>query len=160
MSADFVALSDLPLTSIVGLNNAHAVELAFADAPRMQFLLNAAWFAKGTADAAAFLIAFDQMSDYDSENFLWFKARYPRFIYVDRVVVAAAARGQGVARQLYETLFESARAANYPCVVCEVNSDPPNPASDAFHAALGFNVVAARRLNAGNKSVRYLHKLL
>jgi hypothetical protein len=38
-------------------------------------------------------LAFDQHARYDSPNFLWFGARYPRFVYVDRIVVAASARG-------------------------------------------------------------------
>jgi uncharacterized protein len=158
MRSEFVALSALPLPAIVALNNAHAVELSYADAARVQHLIDAAWFAKGTTDAAAFIIAFDETGNYDSENFLWFKARYPHFVYVDRVVVAAAARGQGLARQLYEALFAAARTEGYPCIVCEVNSDPPNPASDAFHATLGFAVVGEQTFSAKNKSVRYLCK--
>jgi predicted GNAT superfamily acetyltransferase len=43
----------------------------------------------------AFLLALDQDADYDSPNFRWFSARYPRFVYVDRIVVASAARGRG-----------------------------------------------------------------
>ncbi|TIP69850.1 MAG: GNAT family N-acetyltransferase, partial [Mesorhizobium sp.] len=71
-------------------------------------------------------------------NFLWFRERYPRFVYVDRVVVAGEARGRGHARRLYEDLFDHALRAGQTIVTCEVNAEPPNPASDAFHAALGF----------------------
>jgi predicted GNAT superfamily acetyltransferase len=41
-------------------------------------------------------------------------------------------------------------------VCCEVNSDPPNPLSDAFHAALGFREVGRAFLPDRGKSVRYL----
>jgi hypothetical protein len=41
-------------------------------------------------------------------------------------------------------------------VVCEVNADPPNPASDAFHTALGFAEVGSASIHAGSKTVRYL----
>jgi uncharacterized protein len=41
-----------------------------------------------------------------------------------------------------------------------VNSDPPNPASDAFHAALGFEVVGEAAIHDGAKTVRYLARRL
>jgi predicted GNAT superfamily acetyltransferase len=49
---------------------------------------------------AAFLLAFREGAGYDSVNYRWFAQRYERFLYVDRVVVAPAARGQGAASQL------------------------------------------------------------
>jgi predicted GNAT superfamily acetyltransferase len=41
-------------------------------------------------------------------------------------------------------------------IACEVNADPPNPASDAFHAALGFKPVGLAAIHGGSKTVRYL----
>ena len=101
-------------------------------------------------------MAFDQDADYDSPNYLWFRARYPRFVYVDRIVVAPAMRKRGLANRLYEDLFRVAKDASHDRVVCEVNSDPPNPASDAFHAALGFVEVGHASIHGGAKTVRYL----
>ena len=105
----------------------------------------------------AFLIVFDQDSDYDSPNFLWFKERYPSFAYVDRIVVDAEARGGGVAKALYEELFREARESQFDKVVCEVNFAPPNPASDAFHERLGFSEIGRAEL-ANGKGVRYLKR--
>jgi predicted GNAT superfamily acetyltransferase len=105
-------------------------------------------------------LAFDQDADYDSPNFLWFRSRYPRFLYVDRIVVASSARGRGCARTLYRDLFEHAVKARHERVVCEVNSRPPNPASDAFHAALGFVEVGAASVYDGSRTVRYLSHTL
>jgi predicted GNAT superfamily acetyltransferase len=99
---------------------------------------------------------FDQGAQYDSPNFLWFRSRYPRFVYVDRIVVASSARGRGLARRLYDDLFKQAIAAGHDRVVCEVNMQPPNPASDAFHAALGFVEVGTATIHDGNRTVRYL----
>ena len=45
-------------------------------------------------------------------------------------------------------------------IACEVNEDPPNPASDAFHAALGFTVAGQARIHGGKKSVRYFTRAL
>ena len=66
------------------------------------------------------------------------------------------ARGRGLAQRLYEELFDAARAAGHVRIVCEVNSSPPNPASDAFHARLGFTEVGAADIHGGAKTVRYL----
>jgi uncharacterized protein len=138
------------------LNNAHATELSFVSAARMAQLVEEAFLACSIGDADALLLAFDQDADYDSPNFLWFRERFPRFVYVDRVVVAPAMRGRGLARMLYDALFQRAAAAGHDRVVCEVNSDPPNPASDAFHAALGFAEVGKAQLAHSGKTVRYL----
>ena len=48
--------------------------------------------------------------------------------------------------------------AGHTLVTCEVNADPPNPASDAFHAALGFAEVGDAVIHGGEKSVRYYAK--
>ena len=163
MSGEPVPLTEADLTGpgIVGdrllaLNNAHAVELSWLEAVRFRHLVAQAFMARRIGEAEAFLLAFDQDAAYDSPNFLWFRARYPRFVYVDRVVVAARARGQGHARRLYRALFEQARRAGHACVVCEVNASPPNPASRAFHADLGFMEVGSGLISGGSKTVSYL----
>lgn len=153
-----VATSDQ--AAILSLNNAHAVELSLLTAERLRELIDRAFLARRIGAAEAFLLAFDQAADYDSPNFLWFRARYPRFVYVDRVVVAPAARGRGHARRLYAELFDKASAAGQRLIVCEVNAAPPNPASDAFHAALGFAAVGEADIHGGSKTVRYLMRPL
>jgi predicted GNAT superfamily acetyltransferase len=159
------ALIDLagpePLSdALLALNNAHAMELSWLEPARLRHLVAAAFLAKRIGEADALLLAFDQDADYDSPNFLWFRARYPRFVYVDRIVVAAHARGRGHARRLYLDLFERALGAGHQRVVCEVNAIPPNPASDAFHADLGFVAVGTGEINGGAKTVTYLARPL
>lgn len=146
--------------AVLALNNEHAEELSWLEPDRLSELVKRAFYARRIGMLEAFLLAFDQDADYDSPNFLWFKARYPGFVYVDRIAVSAAARGRGHARRLYEDLFASAAAKGHDFVVCEVNSDPPNPASDAFHAALGFAEVGHASIHGGKKSVRYYARLL
>jgi predicted GNAT superfamily acetyltransferase len=142
--------------TLLALNNAHARELSWLEPERLQHLVEQAFLARRIGDLDAFMLAFDQDAEYDSPNFLWFRARYPRFVYVDRIVVASSARGRGHARRLYHDLFEHAVLAGHGRVVCEVNSSPPNPASDAFHAALGFAEVGAASVYNGGRTVRYL----
>lgn len=153
-------LEDAGGEALLALNNAHALELSWLEPERLAKLVAEAFVARRAGVADALLLAFDQDADYDSVNFLWFRERYERFVYVDRVVVADAARGRGLARRLYDDLFAAARAAGHARIVCEVNSDPPNPASDAFHAALGFVPVGTAQIHGGEKTVTYLERRL
>ncbi|MBZ9807903.1 MULTISPECIES: GNAT family N-acetyltransferase [unclassified Mesorhizobium] len=141
--------------AILALNNEHAAELSWLEPERLSFLLGEAFYARRIGALEAFIMTFDQGARYDSPNFLWFRERYERFVYVDRVVVAAQARGRGHARLLYQDLFEHATRAGHALVACEVNAEPPNPASDAFHAALGFTEVGDAVIHGGKKAVRY-----
>lgn len=143
------------LAEALALNNAHASELSWLTPEELAAMLAQACHARVIGHVEALLIAFDQDAAYDSPNFLWFRARYPRFVYVDRIVVAEAARGRGHARRLYADLFAAAAKAGHARVVCEVNADPPNPASDAFHTALGFTTVGEAVIQDGAKTVRY-----
>jgi uncharacterized protein len=145
---------------LLALNNDHAQALSWLEPARLEYLVGEAFLARRIGDLDAFMLAFDQNARYDSPNYLWFRGRYPRFAYVDRVVVAASARGRGCARTLYRDLFEHALAAGHDRVCCEVNLDPPNPESDAFHAALGFVAVGTASIHGGAKTVRYLSRTL
>jgi len=143
---------------MLALNQAHVTETSPLDLPGMQALIDQAFFVAtcGAGGAEAFLLAVDQDADYSSPNFLWFRARYPRFVYIDRVIVAASQRQKGWGRRFYGGLFEAAAAAGHTVVACEVNSEPPNPASDAFHRALGFTEVGSAVLAGRGKTVTYL----
>ncbi|MEH2564602.1 GNAT family N-acetyltransferase [Bradyrhizobium sp. AZCC 2289] len=142
--------------TLLVLNNAHAQELSWLEPERLQHLVKQAFLARRIGNLDAFILALDQDAQYDSPNFLWFRARYPRFVYVDRVAVASSARGRGCARRLYHDLLEHAVRAGHERIVCEVNTRPPNPESDAFHAALGFVEVGSASVYGGSRTVRYL----
>jgi predicted GNAT superfamily acetyltransferase len=143
---------------VLALNNAHALETSFLDEAKLTRMLDEAFLTTRLGDVDAFLIVFDEKADYDSPNFEWFRARFPTFVYVDRIITGPQARGKGYARALYRDLFEKAAARGHERVVCEVNFDPPNPVSDAFHAALGFVDVGRQLLQGSGKTVRYLSK--
>jgi predicted GNAT superfamily acetyltransferase len=147
-------------SAMLALNNAHARELSWLAPARLAHLVTQAFRAGATGQVDAFLLAFDEGADYDSPNFLWFRDRFERFVYVDRIVVAPAARGRGLARLLYEDLFSAALSAGHAKVGCEVNSRPPNPGSDAMHDKLGFAQVGEASVANGEKTVRYLMRTL
>ncbi len=145
---------------LLALNNAHARELSWLEPDQLLRLVRTASLALRIGNVTGLLLAFDQDADYDAGNFLWFRARHSRFVYIDRVVVTTAERGRGHARRLYDAVFGWAFDAGHERIVCEVNLDPPNPASDAFHAALGFAEVGTAVIDGGAKTVRYLSRSL
>ncbi|GAB6195128.1 GNAT family N-acetyltransferase [Lysobacter xanthus] len=138
--------------TLLALNEASVAVLSPLDAERLARLHTRSALCRVAHDEGrvqAFVLAFREEADYDSENYRWFDARYPAFLYVDRVVVAAASRGTGLGRALYADVFEHARRSGVPIVVCEFDVDPPNPASERFHAAQGFAELGRHVLASG-----------
>ena len=146
-------------TAILALNQRHVAETSPLSAASWRDLTSTGFRARAAVDGGAllgFVLALHEDSVCDGPNFGWFRRRYPAFVYVDRVIVDAAHRQRGVARALYNDLIDAARAAGKPLVCCEVNFDPPNPASDLFHASMGFAEVGRAFLDGSGKTVRYL----
>jgi predicted GNAT superfamily acetyltransferase len=97
-------------------------------------------------DVAGFVLAFGSDTHHDDVNFRWFAARYPSFMYVDRVVVSSRRQGIGVGSLLYRDLFAFARREGYDQVTCEIDADPPNPRSERFHDGFGFREVGSQQV--------------
>jgi predicted GNAT superfamily acetyltransferase len=95
---------------------------------------------------SGFLLGMTRDADYQSENFQWFKERYDAFLYVDRLAVDAASRVRGAGTAMYRAAERFAREAGLPIVCCEVNVDPPNPGSLAFHGKIGFERVGEQMM--------------
>jgi uncharacterized protein len=146
---------------ILDSNNEHAVETSSLDLAAAEHLLAMCFYAIGIGlGARGFLLALDQDAAYDNFNFQWFRSRFERFVYIDRIIIAKDARGQRFARLMYEDLFAEAKAAGHVRVVCEVNIEPPNEGSLAFHRSMGFVALADVAVKGGSKRVRYLVKEL
>lgn len=158
------AIDDLRLLDaavILSLNNEHAEETSALDHASLAALLDLAFYARGVdRGATAFLIALDQNAPYENPNFAWFKATGKPFVYIDRIIVSIAARGLGIGRLLYDDLLAMAEQARQYRVVCEVSIEPPNPVSEAFHVAMGFDAVGQATIHNGAKTVRYFEKTL
>ena len=107
---------------------------------------------------AGFLLLLPPETAYDSKNYHWFEARYESYVYVDRIAIAASARGKGVGTALYEAGFEQF-SSEALLMGCEVNTEPPNPRSLKFHAALGFAEVG-RESYAPDYAVAFLARRL
>ncbi len=102
---------------------------------------------------AGFLIAVRSGTSHADPNYRWFSARYPEFLYIDRIVVDAGFRGRKLGSALYTDLFSVARVSGAPFVTCEIDFDPPNHASSAFHAGFGFTEVGRHAVDGGKKTV-------
>jgi predicted GNAT superfamily acetyltransferase len=135
------------LDAVLALNRAAEPGVGPLDAHGLAELVELADHSRVVTDGdrlAGALIALLPERGYASPNYRWFDASGVAFLYVDRVMVAAGRRGAGVGRRLYEDTVAAARAMGLPRVVCEVNEDPPNPASLAFHIRLGFQGLCSR----------------
>ena len=100
-------------------------------------------------EIAGYMIGYMAGDPYDGEEFAWFQAHLPRFLYIDQIAVAPAIRGAGMGAQLYAHAIDHARANALQSLVCEVNLDPPNPGSLRFHARLGFDEVGTLAVSDG-----------
>lgn len=141
---------------IVALNEAEVAQTSAMDTVRLAELDGLAcahWVVEQNGEVIAFLLAMDHGAAYENDNFDWFAARLPRFVYVDRIVVDAASAGHGIGRRLYDALFAYARDRGIDAIVCEYNLDPPNPGSRAFHDRFGFREIGQQVVAGGSKRV-------
>ena len=87
-----------------------------------------------------YLLAFRNDASYDGEEFVSFtEMDLEAFIYIDQVAVDAGFRQAGLASTLYGVLEERAKDSFASYLCCEINLNPPNPTSLAFHRNKGFN---------------------
>jgi predicted GNAT superfamily acetyltransferase len=154
-----VTPADFP--ALVAMNRAAMPAVSEASLEDMAWFAGVSVYFKVAAEADAlhgFLIALTpDVQGYPSDNFRWFQAHYDDFVYVDRIVVAGAARGRGLGQRFYEDLerFARGRATR---ITCEVNTRPRNDGSLRFHARLGFHEVGTQDTEGGKKTVSLLSK--
>ena len=126
-------VDDLP--TLCHLNNAADPAVNALPPPDMRWLYDHAIYRRvavsSSGEVGAFLLGLGPGIAYDSLNYRWFSARYPTFVYVDRIVVDAALRGQGVGTLLYNDIWQLAQAQKN-VLLCEVNLRPRNDISLAF----------------------------
>lgn len=161
---DFIIRDVRPedLDAVLTLNQSETPHVGSIDEQKMQwFASHATYFRVATGDdrIAAFLVGLRPGTSYQSPNYLWFCERYADFAYVDRVAVAEFARRSGLASRLYDD-FAAAMPAAVEFMTCEVNIQPPNESSMAFHRGLGFRQVGTQKTEGGTKEVAMLARKL
>jgi uncharacterized protein len=132
---------------IVAINNATVPAMNEQNLETLQWLVEHATYARVVTDSegiAAFLLGLERGTGYPSLNYKWFSERFESFLYVDRIAVAARARRRGLGSRLYDDMASFARG-RWPCILAEINLDPPNPETVAFHKRHGFEHVGELR---------------
>lgn len=135
-------LASTDLDRVLAINEANVPEVGSVDLARLEFIVAEspiALVAEVDDEVAGFCLVLDEHSSYDSVNYRWFIERFDRFMYLDRVAIEASARGRGLGRALYDEVDRlMAARGGVERLALEVNVDPPNEPSLAFHARLGF----------------------
>lgn len=101
-------------------------------------------------EIAGFCILFAPGADYASVNYQWFATHHPGSMYLDRVAFDERFHGRGLGTVMYAEV-ERIIATEHPGTTeftLEVNVDPPNEPSLAFHRKLGF-VEVGRQMSHG-----------
>ena len=98
-----------------------------------------------------FIFLYDEKTEYDSLNYSYFKNRYQKFLYVDRIIIAMEHQKKGYGQQLYDFVIDT---HNPDIFCCEVNITPPNRQSLSFHHKYGFKEIGQQ--NVYNKVVSLL----
>lgn len=150
------------LESVLALNNAVGPSILALDMARLrEFYACASYFRVAEVDGhiAGFLIAMREHSGHQSPNFLWFRERYPEFVYIDRIVVAASHRGLGLGRILYSDVTSYAEV-RVPLLTCEVFLEPRDDVAVLFHGTFGFNEVGRQKMAGVGRTVSLLAKTL
>ena len=136
------SLDDADLDEVLALNQHWVPHVGSLGMDRLRGIRAEAELALVATTAAGslggFVLVLGPGAAYDSPNYRWFAERHGRFTYVDRIAVDSATMGSGVGRRLYEAVADHARAQGSSVVCAEVNTEPPNPDSQAFHARMGF----------------------
>jgi predicted GNAT superfamily acetyltransferase len=150
MTVRFLGPADLD--RVLAINEGGVPAVGALDVPKLAHLVDQSTIAlAATVDdteemVAGFCLVLAPGADYASVNYRWFSERYDDFVYLDRVAIAPEFQGRGLGRALYDEV-ERRTAAKW--FTLEVNLQPRNEASLAFHDRLGFVEVGQQDTDYG-----------
>lgn len=131
-----------------------------AELARLQLLSRSHIVVAQSQVVLGYALAFSRADAYDGEEFLVLRSLISEpFVYVDQVVVQGSLKGTGIGRRLYEALAQVGSSRGACSLCCEVNTEPPNPSSLAFHRHMGFSAVGSLATKDG-RNVELLQKHL
>jgi uncharacterized protein len=147
------ALEPSDLDRVLAINEANVPEVSTLDRDGLVFLVDESSFALVVdvgSEVAGFCLVLPPGSTYASVNYRWFMDRFTDAMYLDRVAFDAAYQGRGLGTALYSEVHERVEAIDgIARWTLEVNLDPPNTASLAFHGARGFTEVGQQHTPYG-----------
>ena len=86
-----------------------------------------------------YLMTFSSASAYDDTEIRELRRRVAEpFLYICQVAIAPEHRRRRIGCAFYEAATDAAQRQGLRLLCCDVNTDPPNPESFAFHRRLGF----------------------
>ncbi|HTO54494.1 MAG TPA: GNAT family N-acetyltransferase [Myxococcota bacterium] len=138
--------------AILAINRAGMPGVSAFEPAELERCISAAtlfWVAERGGEPCGYLLAFAHGFAGIGDEYAWFSARHAAFLYVDSIAIAERARRSGVGAALYARLEDEARRRGIARLSCEVNLEPPNPQSLAFHGARGFREVGRLRVRDG-----------
>jgi uncharacterized protein len=139
-------ITEADVPAVLGLNHRHVELLSPLDAERLLWLVGVSDHAdvvEVDEGIVGFVVTMAPGSHYDSDNYRWFASRYGEFFYyLDRIVIAEEMRRRGLAAFVYDAMEEI--AYGFGRMTLEVNVDPPNVGSLAFHERRGYREVGRR----------------
>jgi len=107
------------------------------------------------------LLGYPHDVDYpDHKNMTWLSHHVLDYFSIDRIIVDSSAHGNGYGGLLYQDVENFARELGHAHIACEVNIRPNNPASHAFHLAMGYVVIGDEDYPDYNAAIRYYKKAL
>jgi len=124
--------------AVVDLNERFVHLTAPMDQPRLAELVAASDRADVIdvdGELAGFVITFAAGAAYDGTHFAWFAKRYDDYCYLDRIVIDVPFQRRGLGTFVYDAVENGCAR---PVLALEVNIDPPNKPSLAFHRARGY----------------------
>jgi len=142
--------------SILILNEVEVEKTSPMDLEKISFLDELSCYHKvATVDneVAGFLLVMRCGAAYINDNFSWFAAKFPTFMYVDRIVVGSDYFGLKIGSMLYQDLFRYAKANGINTITCEYYLEPLNVVSRAFHNKFGFKELGTQRVVNNTKLV-------
>ena len=154
---------DHDLERVLEINQANVPEVGAATADHLAHLADTCSISVVSVvdeEVAGFCIVFGPDADYHSVNYRWFMQHHPTAMYLDRVAFDARFHGRGLGSAMYAEVDRLIRH-EHPAATglsLEVNVDPPNEPSLAFHHKLGF-VEVGRQMSHGIE-VSLQHRLL
>jgi uncharacterized protein len=154
------------MAAVLAMNNAAVPAVNPHDEATLAQLVSMAdrsWVVDDDGVLGGLLVTFAPAAAYESANYRWLSERFgstdDAFRYVDRIVVAPTHRRRGLAGALYDTLADHAASVGAARLLCEVNVEPPNPRSIAFHEATGWSPIDDLT-HAPGKVVRFFERVL